>query len=179
METHLRIAQLFDLCFTQRYRTRLVGGGPEPLYTPTTKTQPAIIQYRADFPASALHEAAHWCIAGPKRRELVDFGYWYEPPPRNLVRQNAFLDAELNVQALESIFADACGVDFTPSGDNLDGENGEGWTIRFNTMIQRRRVEIRQRVSRSTGGRAALFLQALATLSHKAGTFDGGTPDYG
>ncbi|GAM69307.1 transporting ATPase [Vibrio sp. JCM 19236] len=26
-----------------------------------------------------MHEIAHWCVAGPKRRLLEDFGYWYEP----------------------------------------------------------------------------------------------------
>ena len=40
----------------------MVGGAAEPLYLPDRGTRTAELHYREDFAASALHEAAHWCI---------------------------------------------------------------------------------------------------------------------
>ena len=63
------IAAAFAWCFYREFNTELVGGAPEPLYRPGSTTGPAQLMYREDFPASALHEAAHWCIAGKARRQ--------------------------------------------------------------------------------------------------------------
>lgn len=79
------------------------------------------LYYREDFFASALHETAHWCIAGPGRRLLVDFGYWYEPDGRNTAAQLRFEAVESKPQALEWLFSLACGFPFRLSLDNLDG----------------------------------------------------------
>ena len=71
-----------DKAFAQslgaRYPVRLVGGFEEPLYLPATDDCVAEIRFRSDYPSSALHEVAHWCLAGERRRALEDFGYWYE-----------------------------------------------------------------------------------------------------
>lgn len=64
---------------------------------------------------------SHWCIAGAKRRQLEDYGYWYLPDGRNAQEQSAFEQAEIAPQALESLFADACGRTFHVSVDNLGG----------------------------------------------------------
>ena len=37
------------------------------------------IYFARGFYSSALHEIAHWLVAGKERRKLEDFGYWYEP----------------------------------------------------------------------------------------------------
>jgi elongation factor P hydroxylase len=117
-----RLERVFADCFLAGFNTRLVGGAREPLYAPATETGECHrLYYREDYFASALHEAAHWCIAGPARRRRVDFGYWYAPDGRSASRQRAFEAVEYRPQAMEWHFARACGYRFRISLDNLDG----------------------------------------------------------
>lgn len=74
------------------------------------------------FYASALHEIAHWCVAGPQRRLLEDFGYWYEPDGRTAQVQAEFEKVEIRPQAYEWILAISAGFPFTVSCDNLNGD---------------------------------------------------------
>ena len=83
------------------------------------------LYYREDFFASALHEAAHWCIAGAARRTQVDFGYWYIEEGRSSASQRAFEAVEYKPQALEWFFSRACAWPFRISVDNLDPHGGE------------------------------------------------------
>lgn len=116
------IERLFDTCFLDKYNTRLCGGGDEPVYLPAKDDQDYHrLIYRADYTASALHEVAHWCIAGPQRRRQVDFGYWYFPDGRSAQQQRAFEQMEVKPQALEWIFSEALGLRFQLSTDNLNG----------------------------------------------------------
>ncbi|WP_417421893.1 elongation factor P hydroxylase [Halomonas sp.] len=116
------ITALFNGIFMPRYQTRLVRGKDEPLYRPADEQTPYHqIIFARGFYASALHEISHWCIAGAKRRQLEDYGYWYLPDGRNAQEQSAFEQAEIAPQALESLFADACGRTFHVSVDNLGG----------------------------------------------------------
>lgn len=118
-----RICSVFESCFWASNRTRLVGGGDEPLYRPVDeRIDYHQIIFRSDFAASALHEAAHWCIAGERRRLLVDYGYWYEPDGRGVEQQRTFESVEAKPQALEWIFSVAAGRQFRVSVDNLDGD---------------------------------------------------------
>jgi len=111
---------LFDGCFLASHNTRLQGGGAEPLYRPADGDCAVHrIVYRADYFASALHEIAHWCIAGAERRQQVDYGYWYHPDGRDRAAQHAFEAVEASPQALEWIFATAAGYSFRISLDNL------------------------------------------------------------
>ena len=55
--------------------TRLAGGFPEPFYKAPSADAPAEVQFTRDYERSALHELAHWCIAGDSRRLLDDYGY--------------------------------------------------------------------------------------------------------
>jgi elongation factor P hydroxylase len=80
--------------------------------------------YREDYFSSALHEVAHWCLAGARRRRLEDYGYWYAPDGRNAEQQLAFERAEARPQALEWILTEACGIEFNLSADNLGAELG-------------------------------------------------------
>ena len=63
------LIQLFERCFFAEFNTRLEGGAEEPLYLPTTSHDPARILFTRDYFASALHEVAHWCVAGEARRQ--------------------------------------------------------------------------------------------------------------
>ena len=116
------LVQVFNDCFLKSESTCLVGGATEPIYQPSLcQGQPHQICYREDYFASALHEVAHWCIAGESRRQLVDFGYWYAPDGRTTQQQSAFENVECKPQALEWFFARACHYPFRVSADNLSG----------------------------------------------------------
>ena len=131
--TDVDIAGLFNATFASTHATVLVGGAAEPAYHPPDASRidvargvPAtpgygrgVIRYREDFAASALHEIAHWCIAGPARRALPDYGYWYVAPPRSRAEREAFYRVEARVQALERILARICGCRFRVSADDL------------------------------------------------------------
>jgi elongation factor P hydroxylase len=117
----LRLQSVFDDCFSYTFRTRLFGGAKEPLYQPAQAPNDYYaLYYRGDYFASALHEVAHWCIAGAERRQQLDFGYWYAPDGRSGEEQQAFESAECKPQALEWFFSQACGYRFRVSADNLD-----------------------------------------------------------
>ncbi|MFT4520348.1 MAG: elongation factor P hydroxylase [Halioglobus sp.] len=121
-----RLERVFYDCFYASCNTQLEGGKDEPLYQPTAHAgESHRLYFRADYFASALHEVAHWCIAGAARREQVDYGYWYAPDGRNTHQQNAFEGVEAKPQALEWFFARACGHPFRISADNLDPVSGE------------------------------------------------------
>lgn len=120
-----RLERVFARCFAASYTTVLVGGAAEPLYAPaSTPGEPHRLYYREDFFASALHETAHWCIAGETRRRQVDFGYWYLPDGRDPDQQAAFESVEAAPQALEWFFSLACGWPFRLSVDNIEAGNG-------------------------------------------------------
>ncbi|MDY7116057.1 elongation factor P hydroxylase [Halomonas sp. SSL-5] len=116
------IIALFDGLFQESHRTRLVRGGDEPLYLPADAESPwhRVIFARGFF-TSALHEISHWCIAGARRRQLEDYGYWYLPDGRDAEQQRDFEAVEVAPQALELLFSRACGLGFHVSVDNLDG----------------------------------------------------------
>lgn len=117
------LIRLFEGCFASQYNTRLVGGAAEPVYLPADAEQPMHrIVFTLDYYRSALHEIAHWCVAGAARRELVDFGYWYAPDGRSAAQQQAFEQVEVKPQALEWLFCQAAGHPFRVSLDNLSGE---------------------------------------------------------
>lgn len=109
----------FDDCFLESFNTQLIGGAQEPLYLPSKDGLPARIFFRADYVSSALHEVSHWCIAGEARRQLEDYGYWYETDSRDEASQREFEKVEVRPQALECLFHWALGLDFRVSVDNL------------------------------------------------------------
>lgn len=119
------LIRLFNDRFLTSFNTRLEGGHDEPIYLPSTETEAARICFRADYASSALHEVAHWCLAGDQRRQQVDYGYWYEPDGRSAEQQKLFELVEVKPQALEWIFSLAAGIRFRISVDNLDGDPGD------------------------------------------------------
>lgn len=112
-------------CFNSRFgrQARLVGGGREPFYRPAAGGRSAVIRYTRDYAQSALHEIAHWCLATPAARRQADYGLCYQPPPRSPADQAKFYADEVPVQALEWVFALACGVTFSLSADNPGMDN--------------------------------------------------------
>ena len=81
------VEAVFADALGERLHTRLCGGAEEPVYHPGQGARPALILYRHDYVASALHEVAHWCIAGARRRTLPDYGYWYAEEGRDRAAQ--------------------------------------------------------------------------------------------
>ncbi len=114
------ICELFRKCFQEKFRTEIIGGASEPFYRPAANVDDLnMVYFRADYASSALHEIAHWCIAGAHRRQQADYGYWYFDD-RNLEAQLAFEQSEARPQALEWIFNEASCNQFRVSCDNFD-----------------------------------------------------------
>ena len=109
---------LFNTLFADQ-EVILVRGTGEPEYFPAKDNQPARIEFAHGFFQSALHELSHFFIAGERRRQLSDFGYWYAPDGRTEAQQQAFERVEIKPQALECLFTLACRRPFQVSQDNL------------------------------------------------------------
>jgi elongation factor P hydroxylase len=122
--TASHLEDLFREAFFTDFNTLLVGGAAEPLYQPADEIcSYHRLFFREDYFSSALHEIAHWCIAGDSRRQQLDFGYWYNPDGRTKAQQRAFEQVEIKPQALEWIFATAAGISFVVSADNLSADD--------------------------------------------------------
>ena len=158
---HRALCALFDSLFLGDENTCLVPGGEEPVYLPAdARFHHHRIVFRHDYVASALHEVAHWCVAGPERRLLPDYGYWYAPDGRSVRQQADFERVEARPQALEWIFSRACGLVFRPSIDNLDGAPAD--PAGFAHAILR---EVHRRCEEGLPPRAGRFYAALAARS--------------
>lgn len=115
------LIDIFAREFAASHRTRLVAGGDEPLYRPAVAPDGwHEIVFRHDYFQSALHEIAHWCVAGAARRQQLDYGYWYDPDGRTRAQQAGFEQVEARPQAVEWVLTAACGRRFAVSLDNLD-----------------------------------------------------------
>ena len=60
----------------------------------------------ARLPGERFTRGRHWCLAGTRRRQRVDYGYWYAPEGRDEAQQAAFFAVEAAPQALESLFCE-------------------------------------------------------------------------
>lgn len=139
-ETYRRLAQTWQsqddedsqtrwliLLFNHLYEhstmpTLLVRGAHEPEYFASREGKPARIEFAHGFFQSALHEISHWCVAGHRRRQLDDFGYWYCPDGRDENMQRKFEQVEIKPQAIECLLSLALGRSFYVSADNLDAD---------------------------------------------------------
>ncbi len=157
MHHYQDLITIFNQCFATTYNTLLKKGGDEPVYIPSGPHSSYNILYFAHgYFSSALHECAHWLIAGEARRKLEDFGYWYTPDGRNEVEQKKFQEVEIKPQALEWILSVATGYRFQVSLDNLSGGQ-----IDREPFIQRVYREVKTFCERGLSPRAAMFRQAL------------------
>ena len=159
-----RIVTVFDGCFSDPsgLNTRLVGDNPEPYYRPAESDGDwHQVEFTHDYAASALHEAAHWCVAGAERRLQPDYGYWYAPDGRSAEQQAEFERVEVKPQALEWIFSVACGMKFRVSADNLDA--GLGPSDQFKRDIwQQVQLYCGNGTNTDMNARARQFARALA-----------------
>ncbi len=129
-----QLVAIFNRLFKDDYRTVLVKGGLEPEYIPSADSESKHkIIFTRDYFSSALHEIAHWCIAGDERRLRHDYGYWYRPDGRNAQEQAEFESVEVKPQALEWLFSSACGIRFLVSADNVS--SGLGASPEFKQAI--------------------------------------------
>ena len=149
------VVATFNRLFQVPEETVLVGGASEPFYLPG---QPNQVFFRADYVRSALHEVAHWCVAGRCRRGLPDYGYWYTPDGRSAERQAAFFSVEAKPQAIESLFCDALNVAFAPSVDNLVHASSNVALRTFEERIELWRARL---LSGALPSRASRFIAAL------------------
>ena len=65
------IVERFHDTFRASENTVLRGGFHEPLYVPSVDEGPDEIRFTCDWVRSALHEIAHWCLAGRARRRTA------------------------------------------------------------------------------------------------------------
>ena len=128
-----QLTRLFNREFAVSDETELIGGAAEPYYQPGA---PHRVYFRADYVRSALHEVAHWCVAGARRRQLPDYGYWYSPDGRAAEQQQAFFAVEARPQAIERDFCEAAGIPFSPSVDNVGAHIEPQQLRRFEARIQ-------------------------------------------
>jgi elongation factor P hydroxylase len=151
---------IFNGLFQESEHTILVRGEAEPLYLPQSESHSyAQVIFAHGFYQSALHEIAHWCIAGEKRRALIDYGYWYQPDGRNAEQQSVFQSVESKPQAIEWIFSIAAGSRFYVSVDNLSGEATDAKS--FKATVYKQALHY---LEYGLPKRAELFKQAL--LAH-------------
>ena len=160
------ISDLFNSTFEEKYRVRLIGGAAEPIYLPPTDKKTGAICFREDFVSSALHEVAHWCLAGRDRRKMIDFGYEYISPPRDEIAQKIFLHAEARVQGLERLFSEVSGVSFSASLDNLDCDEVTtkkmpNLVLEFETALETESQNWKLKIDRNPSLRAAIFYDSL------------------
>ncbi len=149
---------IFNRLFAKRYLTVLVKGADEPLYEPAVATnQQHRVFFRHDYFASALHETAHWCIAGSGRRAHIDYGYWYAPDGRTTQQQRKFEQVEVKPQALEWLFTQAANYPFTVSNDNLTA--GETSNHEFESAVYQQALRF---CTQGLPPRAETFRVALA-----------------
>lgn len=128
---------IFNRCFESSFNTHLVRGDGEPIYLPQSNERPRNeIHFAHGYFSSALHEIAHWLIAGAERRKLEDFGYWYEPDGRTAQQQTAFEQVEVKPQAIEWILSRAADHPFYISADNLNGETTDNSAFKSNVIEQ-------------------------------------------
>lgn len=131
------LIRLFDQTFAETENTRLIKGEDEPIYLPADENVSFHrVVFAHGFYASALHEIAHWCIAGKARRQLEDYGYWYCPDGRDAQQQAEFEKVEIKPQAVEWALSLACGKPFQVSTDNLNGAEPDRQTFTENVRKQ-------------------------------------------
>ena len=153
------LVKTFDGLFQRPENTILRGGADEPFFSPG---QPSTVFFREDFGRSALHEVAHWCVAGAIRRRLPDYGYWYAPDGRDEREQAAFFSVEVTPQAIEALFCESLGLAFTVSVDNLMISSDDPAIQIFNEAVTTKVSLLR---TNGLPPRASRFNQALAALS--------------
>lgn len=163
MHRYEDLIHLFNTCFESTYNTRLVCGLDEPIYLPADEARSYhSVVFAHGFFSSALHECAHWFIAGEERRKQVDYGYWYVPDGRSAEQQALFQQVEVKPQAIEWMLSMAAGSRFQFSIDNLSGAQTDPEP--FKQAVQQQVMIYTQQ---GLPARAALFHQVISSFYSK------------
>lgn len=151
------LIHLFNACFAETENTVLLGNAEEPIYLPASEdNEQNQVIFTRDYFSSALHEIAHWCVAGKQRRTKVDYGYWYLPDGRNAQQQSDFEAVEVKPQAIEFAFSIASGIKFSVSIDNLQG--ADTCPKPFERAVAK---QLKRFIAQGFNARTQEFLQAL------------------
>lgn len=97
------IIRIFNQCFANEYNTRLERGGNYPIYLPEFMDEDGVpserpynvILFAHGYYSSALHEIAHWLVAGEARRKLEDLAI-------GTSRTDALPNANVNLKVRKS-----------------------------------------------------------------------------
>ena len=158
---------IFHRLFKDDENTVLIKGDDEPWYKPAQQAgEHHQIIFAHGFFSSALHEIAHWCIAGKQRRQLIDYGYWYEPDGRSVDQQLQFAKVEAKPQALEWIFNHAAARSFVISLDNFSADASS--CLPFKQAIL---DHVKDFQKQGLPARAELFVEQLTRHYHRNGEF--------
>lgn len=153
-----QMIRLFNECFMESENTVLVKGACEPIYRPASNRRAYHeVVFAHGFVRSALHEIAHWTLAGRVRRHLLDYGYWYAPDGRTAEQQARFEQVEVSPQAIEWLLSLAAGVAFEVSVDNLAGGDVSDRVAFTQAVISRASL----RMTQGLPPRAEQFMHAL------------------
>lgn len=104
----------------------IIGGADDPYYEAPKANRKGKIFFKENYPRSLLHEMAHYCLAGKKRRKLDDYGYWYTECGRTSEEQELFQLVEARPQGLEKAMCEVIGIHFSPSLDDFSGRSISG-----------------------------------------------------
>ncbi len=167
------LIKIFNATFFEEYNVKLDFGGNYPIYLPAFLEEDGkpserdynVILFAKGYYSSALHEIAHWLIAGKERHKLEDFGYWYEPDGRSAERQREFEKVEVKPQAIEWILAVAAGFRYFASADNLNGNPGDNSAFKQAVYEQ-----VKQYAEQGLSERAEKLRHAISQFYQ--------TPDY-
>lgn len=152
------LIDLFEQTFFIDFNTKLIKGNDEPIYLPASESCDFHqVVFAHGYFSSALHEIAHWCIAGEERRKLEDFGYWYLPDGRSEEQQINFEQVEIKPQAIEWAFSVAARLKFNVSADNLNGVGSD--TVAFKGKVHQQVLDY---LATGFPVRAQQFIHALA-----------------
>lgn len=106
-----------------------------------------------------LLEQSHWTLAGKRRRQHSDFGYWYAADGRSEAEQQAFERVEVKPQAIECLFTLACKREFQVSQDNLFADYDTSHSTFANEVYKQVKAYIEQ--PENLPKDAQTFLRAL------------------
>lgn len=156
-----QIKVIFEKTFYMDYKVILCYGFNEPYYLASNDRGESEIRCRENFVRSALHEIAHWCVAGSSRRKMDDYGYWYKADGRTNAEQQVFYQVEVLPQAYEKLFCLALDLNFEVSADNLTNPEIEGSHV-FAIAVDKKYNQLKLQ---NLPVRVAKFNQALQDFS--------------
>jgi hypothetical protein len=156
-----KLISLFNAVFGTDFNVVINSDSDEPDYRASLEPNiPNLINFANGYCNSALHEIAHWVIAGDQRRSQHDYGYWYAADGRDSEQQKLFQQLEILPQAIEKAFCEAMQRPFKASLDNLNHPVESSEIEKFEREIELKKCQLQQL---GFPPRAQQFIDALST----------------